>query len=84
MAAKYPHREPIERGIQVSSLLFWQESIFLTLLIQLLMARQQPNGEWLQENIEGIFNKSCALSYPNYKFSFTIWALGRFSQHYGK
>jgi lanosterol synthase len=46
------------------------------------MRRQQPNGEWLQENIEGIFNKSCAISYPNYKFSFTIWALSRYHQHY--
>jgi lanosterol synthase len=26
--------------------------------ITLLMRRQQPNGEWLQEGIEGVFNKS--------------------------
>ena len=26
--------------------------------IKLLMERQQPNGEWLQEGIEGVFNKS--------------------------
>jgi lanosterol synthase len=26
--------------------------------IKLLMQRQQPNGEWLQEGIEGVFNKS--------------------------
>jgi lanosterol synthase len=26
--------------------------------IRLLMHRQQPNGEWLQEGIEGVFNKS--------------------------
>ena len=26
---------------------------------------------------QGIFNKNCAISYPNYKFSFTIWALGK-------
>ncbi|KAI9595151.1 terpenoid cyclases/protein prenyltransferase alpha-alpha toroid [Syncephalis fuscata] len=64
LAAKYPDRVPIERGIK------------------LLMDRQQSNGEWLQENIEGIFNKSCAISYPNYKFSFTIWALGRYHQQY--
>ena len=24
-----------------------------------------------------MFNKSCAIVYPNYKFSFTIWMLGR-------
>ena len=41
------------------------------------MERQQPNGSWKQEQIEGIFNHNCAISYPNYKFSFTIWALGK-------
>ena len=40
MNAKYPHREPIERGIR------------------LIMERQQASGEWLQEGIEGVFNKS--------------------------
>lgn len=39
--AKYPHKEPIRRGIE------------------LIMKRQQPNGEWLQEAIEGVFNKNC-------------------------
>lgn len=39
--AKYPHKEPIRRGIK------------------LIMSRQQANGEWLQEAIEGVFNKNC-------------------------
>jgi len=26
--------------------------------VRLLMRRQRPNGEWLQEGIEGVFNKS--------------------------
>lgn len=26
--------------------------------MKLMMTRQQPNGEWLQENIEGVFNQS--------------------------
>ena len=50
--------------------------------IQFIMGRQQENGEWLQEAIEGVFNKSCMISYPNYKFTFTIKALGLFSQKY--
>lgn len=41
MEAKYPHEEPIRRGIE------------------LIMERQQENGEWLQENIEGVFNHNC-------------------------
>ena len=50
--------------------------------IQLLMDRQQPNGEWLQESIEGVFNKSCMISYPNYKLTFPIKALGIFAKKY--
>ena len=64
------------------------------------MRRQRPNGEWLQEGIEGVFNKSwlvpplstifsiftngnSMISYPNYKFTFTIMALGMFSKMFG-
>jgi lanosterol synthase len=50
--------------------------------IQLIMDRQQANGEWLQEAIEGVFNKSCMISYPNYKFTFTVKALGMFARKY--
>ncbi|KAL5341113.1 terpenoid cyclases/protein prenyltransferase alpha-alpha toroid [Aspergillus crustosus] len=49
--------------------------------VQLIMDRQQPNGEWLPEAIEGIFNKSCAITYPNYKFIFTTLALGLFERY---
>ncbi|KAK3359638.1 lanosterol synthase [Lasiosphaeria hispida] len=52
--------------------------------IKLIMDRQQPNGEWLQEAIEGVFNKSCMISYPNYKFTFTMKALGMFAKKYPK
>jgi lanosterol synthase len=51
--------------------------------VKLLMGRQQSNGEWLQEGIEGVFNKSCMISYPNYKFEFPIQALGMFVKRYG-
>lgn len=51
--------------------------------LKLIMSRQQPNGEWLQEAIEGVFNKSCMISYPNYKFIFPMMALGMFAERYG-
>ncbi|KAF2725157.1 ERG7, lanosterol synthase [Polychaeton citri CBS 116435] len=51
--------------------------------IRLLMQRQQANGEWLQEGIEGVFNKSCMISYPNYKFIFPIKALGMYAKKFG-
>lgn len=47
-----------------------------------IMGRQQANGEWPQEAIEGVFNKSCMISYPNYKFTFTMKALGMFARTY--
>ncbi|RDA95893.1 hypothetical protein CP533_5221 [Ophiocordyceps camponoti-saundersi (nom. inval.)] len=50
--------------------------------VNLIMRRQQANGEWLQEAIEGVFNKSCMISYPNYKFTFVIMALGMFARRY--
>lgn len=35
-----------------------------------------------QENIAGVFNKSCAISYTSYRNVFPIWTLGRFSRLY--
>lgn len=51
--------------------------------VKLIMQRQQANGEWLQEGIEGVFNKSCMISYPNYKFIFPIKALGMYARRFG-
>ncbi|KAK3704652.1 hypothetical protein LTR37_013751 [Vermiconidia calcicola] len=51
--------------------------------VKLLMGRQQRNGEWLQEGIEGVFNRSCMISYPNYKFIFPIKALGMYARRFG-
>ncbi|KAG9245940.1 oxidosqualene:lanosterol cyclase-like protein [Calycina marina] len=51
--------------------------------LKLIMGRQQKNGEWKQEAIEGVFNKSCMISYPNYKFVFPIKALGIYARRYG-
>lgn len=45
--------------------------------VRLVMSRQLPDGSWPQEAIEGVFNKTCAIAYPNFKFSFTIWMLGK-------
>jgi lanosterol synthase len=29
-----------------------------------------------------VFNKNVAIAYPNYKFSFTIWTLGRAHRYF--
>ncbi|XP_022083175.1 lanosterol synthase-like [Acanthaster planci] len=51
--------------------------------IKVIMDRQLPNGDWAQENIKGVFNKSCAISYTSYRNIFPIWALGRYARIYG-
>ncbi|CAG8578046.1 15768_t:CDS:10 [Cetraspora pellucida] len=51
--------------------------------IQLIASRQLPTGEWKQEAaVEGTFNKTCAVMYPNYKYIFNIWALGKYAKIY--
>lgn len=55
----------------------------LTKGVQLIIDRQLPDGSYRQEGIEGVFNKSCMISYPNYKLVFPVWALSRFSRTYG-
>jgi lanosterol synthase len=51
--------------------------VTLTLLLVSLVTIIFQDGSWAQEAIEGIFNRTCAISYPNFKFSFTIWMLGK-------
>lgn len=46
-----------------------------------LTVRTRQDGSWPQEAVEGVFNKNVAISYPNFKFDFTIWMLGR-AHHY--
>ena len=79
MYAKYPHSEPIERAVK------------LVMSRQLPVRSYGPgahsrahvhvfpfqDGSWAQEAIEGMFNRTVAISYPNFKFSFTIWMLGK-------
>ncbi|ESK97698.1 lanosterol synthase [Moniliophthora roreri MCA 2997] len=47
-----------------------------------LVSKQQlADGSWKQEAIEGVFNKTCSIAYPNFKFSFSIWMLEK-AHHY--
>lgn len=47
--------------------------------IQFLMKRQLPSGDWDQEGITGVFNRSCGITYTAYRNCFPIWALGRYT-----
>lgn len=51
--------------------------------IRFIMLRQKRNGEWEFEDIEGVFNHSCAIEYPSYRFLFPIKALGLYKKKYG-
>jgi cycloartenol synthase len=44
-----------------------------------LRDRQLDTGDWKQESVSGVFNKSCAISYTAYRNAFPIWALARFA-----
>jgi squalene/oxidosqualene cyclase-like protein len=50
--------------------------------IQLLLKRQLQNGDFPQENISGVFNHNCMISYSNYRNIFPIWALGMYIHKY--
>uniref|UniRef100_A0A7S1NID4 Terpene cyclase/mutase family member n=1 Tax=Eutreptiella gymnastica TaxID=73025 RepID=A0A7S1NID4_9EUGL len=50
--------------------------------IKYLMVEQSPSGDWPQQGISGVFNRSCGITYTAYRNLFPIWALGRYTQHY--
>ena len=52
--------------------------------IKLIIQRQSLEGEWKFEDVEGVFNHSCAIEYPTYKFLFPIKALGLYAARFGQ
>ena len=50
--------------------------------VRYLMDRQLPSGDWPQEGITGVFNRSCGITYTAYRNVFTVWALGRYAREY--
>lgn len=50
--------------------------------ITLLLHRQTDIGDWPQENISGVFNYNCMITYANYRNIFPIWALSRYFRQY--
>ncbi len=47
-----------------------------------LRERQLETGDWAQESVSGIFNKSCAIFYTAYRNAFPIWALAKAASWY--
>jgi len=52
--------------------------------IRFLISRQLVNGDWRQESVSGVFNRSCGIAYSNYRNIFPLWALGRYTRFYSK
>ncbi|KAF0698076.1 Aste57867_11283 [Aphanomyces stellatus] len=48
--------------------------------IEFLMGKQLTTGEWNQERISGVFNRSVGITYTNYRNVFPIWALGLYQK----
>jgi lanosterol synthase/cycloartenol synthase len=51
--------------------------------VRYLIKRQLPSGDWPQEGISGVFNRSVGITYTAYRNVFPIWALGRCCEAYG-
>ena len=78
-----PHRESqvINTSWAVLSLLVAQaDPEAIRRGIQFILKKQRSNGDWDQENISGVFNGNCMISYSNYRNIFPIWALGKYIQ----
>ncbi|HNC95051.1 MAG TPA: hypothetical protein PKW90_02940 [Myxococcota bacterium] len=43
--------------------------------VQFLCERQLPNGDWPQQGMTGVFNRTCMLNYRFYRNHFPLWAL---------
>jgi squalene cyclase len=41
-------------------------------------------GDWPQQQISGVFNKNCMISYSNFRNIFPIWALGAFGAYHSR
>jgi len=52
--------------------------------INVLLNRQTELGDWSQENISGVFNYNCMITYANYRNIFPIWALSRYYRQFVK
>lgn len=50
--------------------------------IAFLMKNQNDDGSYGYNHVEGVFNHSCAIEYPNYKFYFPMKALGMYAKRY--
>jgi squalene/oxidosqualene cyclase-like protein len=49
--------------------------------IRFLLERQLPNGDWPQQGMTGVFNRTCMLNYRFYRNHFPLWAFALAAKH---
>ena len=52
--------------------------------VRFIMQKQLSSGDWDQEGITGVFNRSCGITYTAYRNVFTMWALARYANRFEK
>lgn len=52
--------------------------------IKFLLSMQNKDGSYDYQEVEGVFNHTCAIEYPNYKYYFPMKALGIYAEKFEK
>lgn len=50
--------------------------------VRFLMRLQRTSGDWPQQSVAGVFNRTCGITYTSYRNVFPIWALGAYRTEY--
>lgn len=50
--------------------------------VAFLLAQQTADGDWAQDRIAGIFNRTCGITYTSYRNVFPLWALAVYENEY--
>ena len=51
--------------------------VSVSCILHLSSKMQLPSGDWSQEGITGVFNRSTGITYTSYRNIYPIWALGK-------
>ena len=59
----------------------WADMEMLGKGTDFLIRSQENCGDWPQQNICGVFNKNCMISYSQYRNIFPLWALAEYREY---